>query len=146
MNGSEYAQTGHITLDSDTFVVLREIVRVIFRGIECKKKSRIVLEYDPQQEKMRIATFMTADEAAGMKIMISRDGDHAAEDHHSIQQESPSQCHIVPRDAEVTLHLHPDSQSANLESATRLCALLGTGHVLACMPEKVLPQLQENQP
>ncbi|MBQ8109411.1 MAG: hypothetical protein IJ124_04515 [Clostridia bacterium] len=64
MNGSEYIETGHVTLYSNTFVILREIARLVVLGSEWNKKSRIVLEYDPQKKKMRITTFMTADEAA----------------------------------------------------------------------------------
>lgn len=64
MDKQDYVETGHVTLNSNMFVVLREIARLIVRGSEWNKKSRIVLEYDPQQEKMRITTFMTADEAA----------------------------------------------------------------------------------
>ena len=39
------------------FVVMREIANVIYHTTSYKKKARIVLEYDPRQEKMVLSTF-----------------------------------------------------------------------------------------
>ena len=56
--------TAHVSVMSEFFVVLRELARMILTGTEWSKKARIVLEYDPQIEKMEIKTFMSRDEAA----------------------------------------------------------------------------------
>lgn len=55
--------TASVAAKADTFVLLREIARVIVNGTEWNKKARIVLEYDPQAEKLEIKTFMERDEA-----------------------------------------------------------------------------------
>lgn len=47
---------------SEFFVVLRAISRVIFKGTEWNKKARIVFEYDPQQKKMTVSSFMESGE------------------------------------------------------------------------------------
>ena len=39
------------------FIGMREIANVIYRTTSYKKKARIVLEYDPHQEKMTLSTF-----------------------------------------------------------------------------------------
>lgn len=56
-------ESRHVSLDSKEFVVLREIAKIIAEGTMWNKSARIVLEYDPQKERMRISTFMKADEA-----------------------------------------------------------------------------------
>ena len=55
--------TASFAAKADTFVLLREIARMIVTGTEWNKKARIVLEYDPQAEKLEIKTFMERDEA-----------------------------------------------------------------------------------
>ncbi len=55
--------TWAVSVKSNIFVIIREIARLIVNGTESNKKARIVLEYDPQSEKMFIQSFMTRDEA-----------------------------------------------------------------------------------
>ena len=55
--------TASIAAKSEVFVLMREIARMFVNGTEWNKKARIVLEYDPQVEKLEIKTFMERDEA-----------------------------------------------------------------------------------
>lgn len=50
--------TDACSFPSEFFVVLLKISRVIFKGTEWNKKARIVFEYDPQQKKMTVSSFM----------------------------------------------------------------------------------------
>lgn len=61
--GAACVPTGRVYISSNEFVIFREIAKMIARGTEWNKKARIVLEYDPQMEKMTIATFMEPGEA-----------------------------------------------------------------------------------
>ena len=54
--------TRHINVRSVAFIVIRELARAIANGTDWNKKARIVLEYDPQAEKMPITIFMESDE------------------------------------------------------------------------------------
>lgn len=55
--------TDRVYIPSSCFVVFREIAKMIIRGTAWNKKARIVLEYDPQDAKMSIVTFMEPDAA-----------------------------------------------------------------------------------
>lgn len=55
--------TSSVYTSSNYFVVLREIANAIVKGTVWNKKARIVLEYDPQDAKMAIVTFMEPDAA-----------------------------------------------------------------------------------
>lgn len=46
-----------MSFPSKFFAVMLEIANVIYRTTDYKKKARIVLEYDPRQEKMTLSTF-----------------------------------------------------------------------------------------
>ncbi len=54
--------TRRISIRSEAFVVIRELARAIVEGAAWDKKARIVLEYDPQAEKMPITVFMESAE------------------------------------------------------------------------------------
>lgn len=49
--------------DSKVFVAQMEIARLIHTFLQYDKKARIVLEYDPGQERMSISGYMERDEA-----------------------------------------------------------------------------------
>ena len=71
---SDVVATRHVSLDSKCFVILREIAKMFVNGTKWNKKARIVLEYDPQAEKMAIKTFMEYGEAdAPAHQELSRD-------------------------------------------------------------------------
>lgn len=55
--------TNHVNMQSDFFVALREIARMFVNGTEWNKKARIVLNYDPQEPRMTIETFMEQGES-----------------------------------------------------------------------------------
>ena len=57
------APTNRMAVNPRCFVFLRELARLIVNGTEWNKKARIVLEYDPDEPKMEIKTFMQRDEA-----------------------------------------------------------------------------------
>ena len=50
-----------------SFVLIRELANAIYAGTRWNKKARIVVEYDPSQEKMSIMTFMESSELAQEK-------------------------------------------------------------------------------
>ena len=55
--------TDRVYIPSNFFVVIREIAKMIVEGTVWNKKARVVLEYDPQDAKMSIVTFMEPDAA-----------------------------------------------------------------------------------
>ena len=63
VRGVECVPTYTVQMKSDFFIVLREIADTILKGTVWNKKARIVLEYDPQEPKMTLTTFMEPDEA-----------------------------------------------------------------------------------
>lgn len=50
--------TGHTSLSSNAFPAMLAVMQQIVQGTRWDKKARIVLEYDPQAEKMEIDVFM----------------------------------------------------------------------------------------
>ncbi len=48
---------------NNAFLVIREVARVIYKGTQWDKKARIVLEYDPQEEKLTVCSMMAGNEA-----------------------------------------------------------------------------------
>lgn len=64
---------------------------------------------------------------------------------HSIQPQDQQLCRIVKLDDTAEIHLYPTVEAANLASAKRLDALLGSNCVFPCMPKKELRPVQENQ-
>lgn len=75
--------TNHLKIASESFVFLNELCRVIFTGTEWNKKARIILEYDPQKEKMQVVTVMDRREASPLPERIREfykpDGEFIAE-------------------------------------------------------------------
>ena len=59
--------TSGVYIRSEGFVAMREIADAICQGTRWNKKARIVVEYDPSQEKMSIMTFMESSELAQEK-------------------------------------------------------------------------------
>lgn len=55
--------TNRVNMQSNFFVALREIARMLVNGTEWNKKARIVLEYDPKKPRMTIETFMEQGES-----------------------------------------------------------------------------------
>lgn len=47
----------------DGFLLVREIARVIYNGTAWHKKARIVLEYDPQEERLTVCSMTAKGEA-----------------------------------------------------------------------------------
>lgn len=60
--GQKTVLTGGISVASQVFIALREMMDAVVRGTDWNKKTRIVLEYDPQSRKMELLTFGSADE------------------------------------------------------------------------------------
>ena len=50
--------TNQVSPSANVFIVLREIARSFVNGTKWNKKACVVLEYDPQQDKMSITSFM----------------------------------------------------------------------------------------
>ena len=75
--------TNHLEIASESFVFLNELCRVIFTGTEWNKKAQIILEYDPQKEKMLVTTAMNRKEAPQLHERIREfykpDGEFIAE-------------------------------------------------------------------
>ena len=62
-----FVETDHFWCDANFFVVLREMARMFVNGTEWNKKARIVLEYDPQEPRMYITTFMEDGESTPLE-------------------------------------------------------------------------------
>lgn len=54
--------TNRTLIKSNGFVAILSICDAILHGVSWNKKARIVLDYDPQQEKMSVTTLMESDE------------------------------------------------------------------------------------
>ena len=64
--------TNHLEIASESFVFLNELCRLIFTGTQWDKKAQIILEYDPQQEKMLVSTAMDRREASPLPERIRK--------------------------------------------------------------------------
>ena len=62
--------TNVLEIPSESFVFLNELCRLIFTGTQWDKKAQIILEYDPQQEKMLITTAMDRREVSPLPERI----------------------------------------------------------------------------
>ncbi len=60
-SGHELTATDGVHMPSDIFVALTVLAQAIHEGTRWNKKARIVLEYDPDKEKMSVVTFMESD-------------------------------------------------------------------------------------
>lgn len=54
--------TRHFGMKSESFVGVLELVRAISDGVRWDKKCRVVVEYDPEKEKVSVTTFMESGE------------------------------------------------------------------------------------
>lgn len=52
----------HSSVRSEVFIALWDMMETIVKGVDWQKKARIVLEYDPREEKMKLTTYQTTDE------------------------------------------------------------------------------------
>lgn len=58
----ESVLTYTVKANGNFFVVLREIAKAFIKGTVWNKKARIVIEYDPGEDRMNFSTFMSRDE------------------------------------------------------------------------------------
>ena len=66
--------TGHVSLSSNAFPAMLTVIQQIVQGTRWDKKARVVLEYDPQAEKMEIDVFMESPESDCEKPTAATDG------------------------------------------------------------------------
>lgn len=55
--------TGRVSVSSNLFPIMLKAMQQIVQGTRWDKKARIVLEYDPQNKKMEIVSFMESAES-----------------------------------------------------------------------------------
>ena len=54
--------TKHSSVNAYVFIAIWDMMDSIAKGVDWRKKARIVLEYDPQERKMELTTYQTTDE------------------------------------------------------------------------------------
>lgn len=101
--------TGHVSVSSNAFPVMLAAMQQIVQGTRWDKKARIVLEYDPQAEKMEIDVFMESHDAA------ETDGQTV---------EWTDQFILFPNDDEHTVIVDPKPSGATLKLDKRHAQLL----------------------
>ena len=76
--GNQNVITRRADVVSECFVFLHSLAGMIYKGTMWNKKARIVLEYDPDKNKMAIFSVMERDEAIQMEPFSKwiQDGDH----------------------------------------------------------------------
>ena len=57
--------TARLSMNSNAFAFLTEIARIITEGTKWNKKARIILEYDPNEPKMQITSYMENENLEG---------------------------------------------------------------------------------
>ena len=58
----------HSSVQSEVFIAIWDMMETIVKGVDWRKKARIVLEYDPHERKMELTTYQTNDEERTQEV------------------------------------------------------------------------------
>lgn len=58
----------HSSVQSVVFIAIWDMMETIVKGVNWRKKTRIVLEYDPQERKMELTTYQPSDEERTQEV------------------------------------------------------------------------------
>lgn len=148
-NAPQMALAGAQAFKSKLFIGAMAIVDYFCRMVDADKKMRIVIDYDPQDENVRITYHKATDEqtmaerercldpleamaavgvTASEVLNIQCVPDHSAFPQQEELRESPQQCHTGKHVCRDEIQIHPAEGSARQESQMRVLPMLETNH------------------